>query len=502
MIRVLQDDQLVLLAQVGLPESQLRPSLPVNEGISEQLLFGRRPLAVVDVPGHPITAKLCAAAATDDGFRFLSYAGAPMLVGERVVGLIGMYTTRHHRRFTDTDLEHLQILAHHIGVAVINDRLYADVERQKNELEAQIAARTQVEGQLREANQRLRGLLDSTSVAIYTARPLHLCHLTAITEQVRQLVGYEAGAFTADSEFWIDHVHPDDRERVLKEMPTVLERDDYTYEYRFRHESGSYVWIRDAMTLRRDDSGNPIEIVGYWIDITERKRAEQAFRKADRLAALGTLVAGVAHELNNPLTTVVALSELLARNAALSPEARDVAADVAQEADRCSTIVKDLLGFARIRRLSLAPIQVNDVVRRSLGPLRRTHRFDGVEIVEEYEAELPDTLGDGLRLEQVFVNIIRNAGDALAGVTTGRKLRLQSRRKGDQIRVAFTDNGPGIKEPDRVFDPFYTAKSVGEGTGLGLSVSLGIIREHGGRLLSENTGHGARFTVILPIRDV
>ena len=136
------------------------------------------------------------------------------------------------------------------------------------------------EEDLRATGERLKYLLASSSVAIYTARTSGHYGPTSITENVREMLGYEPEELTADSSFWIDHVHPEDRRRILPELPR-LERGVCTYEYRFQHKDGTYRWMRDEMRLITDALGNPAEIVGYWIDISERKRAEAALRASE-----------------------------------------------------------------------------------------------------------------------------------------------------------------------------------------------------------------------------
>ncbi len=212
------------------------------------------------------------------------------------------------------------------------------------------------------------------------------------------------------------------------------------------------------------------------------------------------MVAGVAHELNNPLTSICGLAELLAREPALTTQAQEVADEIVEQGARCSRIVGDLLGFARARPVAYQPVQVNERVRRCLDLARKARRFDDVEIIEDYDPQLPTIQADPYRLEQVFINIISNASDALRLCPSSRQLTVQTTRCGDQIQVTFTDNGPGIADPSHVFDPFYSTKPTGEGAGLGLSVSHGIVQEHGGNITAQNLPVGTRFAVRLPVR--
>ncbi len=289
------------------------------------------------------------------------------------------------------------------------------------------------------------------------------------------------------------------RTEGVAKIRDVLAGKPQFFEWQHRRADGTA--LDTEVTLNRVDLGEGVYVLGIVREITERKEAEGALRTADRLAAMGTVVAGVAHEINTPLTTVCGLAELLAKDQSLGAEAREYANAIVDQAHRCAKTVEDLLGFARARRLSLQAVQVNSLIKKCVDLCRRAHRFDDVEMVEEYDATLPETMADRYRLEQVFINIIRNARDVLGEVGSVKRLTIRTECFDNQIRVEFTDTGPGISDPNRVFDPFYTTKVSGEGTGLGLSVSLGIAQEHGGLLTAENTEEGARFVVTLPVRS-
>jgi PAS domain S-box-containing protein len=142
-------------------------------------------------------------------------------------------------------------------------------------LASDITEQKRAQEELKATHERLKYLLVSTSVAIYTSKTSGNYGATSITENVRELTGYQPRAFIENSSFWIDHVHPEDRERVLNEVPIVFEKGSHVYEYRFLHKDGSYRWMRDELRLTRDEEERPFEIVGYWIDVTDRKRAEE-----------------------------------------------------------------------------------------------------------------------------------------------------------------------------------------------------------------------------------
>jgi PAS domain S-box-containing protein len=362
-----------------------------------------------------------------------------------------------------------------------------------------ITDRKRAEAALRESEARLRQIADTIDdVCWITDWSDH--RILFANPAYEKVWGRSLQDLYDNPKDWADAIHPDDRQRAWDTFVRLDQEGSYDEEYRVVRPDGSVRWIRDRGFPIRDDSGQVYRVAGIARDVTDRKRAQDALRTADRLAAMGTVVAGVVHEINSPLTTISGLAELIARDRSVGSKAREAADEIVEQVVRCGRIVEDLLGFARSRRMAFARVQINSLIKRCLSLSRSTHRFDDVEVVEEYDAELPETMADPHRLEQVFINIIRNAGDILREATRVKRFTVRSKCMGEQIRVEFTDTGPGIADPSKVFDPFYTAKFSGEGTGLGLSVSLGIVQDHGGSLTAENTGHGARFVVTLPVR--
>jgi len=220
--------------------------------------------------------------------------------------------------------------------------------------------------------------------------------------------------------------------------------------------------------------------------------------QSEKLVSLGQLAAGAAHEINNPLTAILGYSDLLADDDSLPERARGTAAKIREQARRTKSLVQNLLSFARQVPAERTLLDINSVLTNAV-QLRALDLHSGGSTIEmQLESVLPGVRGDNNQLMQVFFNIISNALDAMASAGGG-KLIIRTLRDRGNVILLFSDTGPGVKEPHRVFDPFYTTKPVGKGTGLGLSICYGIVQEHGGRIFCYNaqTG-GAVFRVELP----
>ena len=221
--------------------------------------------------------------------------------------------------------------------------------------------------------------------------------------------------------------------------------------------------------------------------------------QSEKLASLGQLVGGAAHELNNPLTAMLGYSELLATTS-LTPEQRSLAEKVAQQAKRIRILVASLLSFAKQTPTAKSALDVNTVATTALKLCEPQIRIANVQFVTNLADSLPRAQGDANQLLQVFSNIINNAAQAMSG--RGGILTVTTSVNGNQINAEFSDTGPGMMEPDRVFDPFYTTRPVGQGSGLGLSACYGIIQEHGGKITCQNKKEGgAVFLVELPAME-
>ncbi len=224
--------------------------------------------------------------------------------------------------------------------------------------------------------------------------------------------------------------------------------------------------------------------------------------QSEKLSAIGQLIAGVAHDLNNPLTSVVGFADFLAESPDAPPRIREPLRVIQQEATRASKIVKNLLSFAR-RQESRQRASLTPVLEATVGLFRNQLSASEVTLELDMEPGLPDLEMNPHQVQQVFVNLIQNAAQALMQAERPGTVRVRARRWMDGVAIDVSDDGPGMppEVAARVFEPFYTTKPEGQGTGLGLSISQGIAKEHGGRItLATEPGKGATFTVELPGR--
>jgi PAS domain S-box-containing protein len=228
--------------------------------------------------------------------------------------------------------------------------------------------------------------------------------------------------------------------------------------------------------------------------------AQEQLLQTQKLAAVGQLVSGVAHELNNPLAAIIGYSQLLSSH--VSPKGADYLEKLMRQAKRTQKIIQDLLTFSRQRKPERHPLDLNGVVEGALMLREFDLQASNLSVVRALTPGLPPILGDRHQLEQAFLNIINNACDAIMEAASGGTLEVRSRLSGSHLILEFVDDGVGMKEPNRVFEPFYTTKKVGMGTGLGLSICYGILKEHNGEIEAESRQpRGSIFRVKLPVAE-
>jgi two-component system NtrC family sensor kinase len=300
---------------------------------------------------------------------------------------------------------------------------------------------------------------------------------------------------------WVETSHRADFEAALE--TTAHGQQVENLELRVRRSDASMGHFSISLSPMRDEQNAVNSVVVVMTDITDAALLQAKLAHSEKMATIGRLVSGVAHEVNNPLAAILGFTDLLLENPQIPDNAREDLQIILQETQRTKDIVQDLLSFARQRPVQRELVQVNTVLRQTIKLRSYDFASHGVEVVEEFDEKLSPALGDSQQLQQVFLNILNNAYDAVQEAGQRGRINIRTSLRGESIEVAVTDNGTGITDPERIFDPFYTTKQAGKGTGLGLSICYGIVRAHGGEILCWNNSEqpGSTFVVRVPVAN-
>lgn len=274
-------------------------------------------------------------------------------------------------------------------------------------------------------------------------------------------------------------------------------------ECRLKTRNGTELFMLLSVTGGKDEEERLVRYEGMAKDVTSRKHMERQLQQADKLASLGQISTGLAHEINNPLGVMLGYTQLLLRDTTPGTQAHDDLKTIEKHARNCKRIVDDLLKFARGTRTRKSSIDINECVSEVVSLLSHQFELENIHLETILHPHLPPLVADGEKLKQVFMNLLMNARQA---TSLGGRISVETRQAptGKGIAVSFSDTGCGMPSDviDKIFDPFFTTKPVGEGTGLGLSVSYGIIQDHSGRIeVSSEVGKGSVFTILLPLDE-
>ena len=331
----------------------------------------------------------------------------------------------------------------------------------------------------------------------------------AANPHVKLILGY--GNETPDAEvrpFDPDHFHDVQSRSTLLER---LESDGSLVNYlvRLKRADQASVWVE--ITARAEPAGAGLRVEALVRDVSERKKLDDETRdiyhqllQAEKMAALGQTVSGVAHELNNPLATILTWAERLSQKTTLEPAVRRGLEIILSESERAARIVRNLLTFARKRQTTRAMVDINQVVRETLALRAYEQRVTNIIVIDALAAGLPNVFADAHQVQQVLLNLTINAEQAMLSANGRGVLVVRTWHDAERecVILEINDDGPGIAEDvqAKIFDPFFTTKEVGKGTGLGLTVAYAIVNEHGGRIrLESRPSAGASFFVELPV---
>jgi two-component system NtrC family sensor kinase len=435
-----------------------------------------------------------------DSKRQTEYA-SPIRFGGRTLGaLIVAFDSRSD--YGENECRLIDAAAQQAGLAAHISSLYLAARESAATLAEEVDRRT-LEGEMHE--RFTEAIIDNLPVSLYAIDREHRIVAWNRNRELGEL-GVPRGEVLGRNIF--DVLTKQSRELLQAEFSKVfstgeiqrIEQETVTQSGETNH------WLISKIPMCADDGNDVSHVITVGENITQRVKSDQAVARAEKLAAVGRLAAGVVHEINNPLATIAACAESLEKRIEEgafgdSPDAEDLREYlglIRDEAFRCKAITNGLLDFSRLRAGNRVPINLADLIKMTARLVTHQQRGDNIQIEVEAPKNVPQVLGDEGQLQQAVVALATNAIDAMPD---GGKLTLRAARSGANVIVEIADSGIGIPSENltKIFDPFFTTKDVGRGTGLGLAVCYGIVSEHGGRLDVRSTvGVGTTFTISLP----
>jgi PAS domain S-box-containing protein len=354
---------------------------------------------------------------------------------------------------------------------------------------------------LRSAKKRLEHVIESNPAIIYIAQPLpdrSDYYATYQSKSTSSITGFEPEAFIGEkgAAFWASRVHPDDLASYRAATGEFWTEGHQACEYRLLHKNGTYRWIREEANIIRDSTGNIRDIIGYWTDITDRKRMEGELLKSNRLAAIGETASMVAHDLRNPLQGITTAIHLLKQESLTAKERNELLRLIQNSVEYSESIVRDLTAYAAEIQLNLIEATPKSTIREALGGVK----VPPMVTVHDNSEEYPRLRIDSDKMRRVMTNIIENAIDAMP---QGGTLTISSKESDGNVEIDFSDTGSGFPEKimQNLWKPLQTTKA--KGMGLGLAICKRIVDAHGGSIsVTSKAGEGTTVKICLPTRTV
>ncbi|HZN03256.1 MAG TPA: ATP-binding protein [Candidatus Polarisedimenticolia bacterium] len=415
------------------------------------------------------------------GARLLEESGVeylfPLLVEGEILAIVGVAPPRDGVPFTSEDLQLLVSFGGHAAVAIAGARLYSALAEKVSEIES-----------LREFNE---SILESSRVAILVLDPEG--RVAGVNRAFEALSGtpraHLAGRPVAEAL----------PARAARGLPACGEEGARLDRAPWRSADGTSAIVNLTRSPLRDGRGRLLGTVVTLDDVTDQVRREEDLQRREHLASIGLLASGVAHEVNTPLTGISSYAQMLLQGRNQDDPAYPLLRKIQQQTERASGIASSLLNFARQADGDYQPVDVGDMAQETLQLFEPHLKGRRIELHRHIEPSLPAVTGNRGRLQQVLMNLLLNAADA---TPDGGAIAVRATSSSGRIRLTVSDTGVGIpaEHLDRIYDPFFTTKPRGRGTGLGLSVSYGIVKEHAGTLIAESApGEGSRFVISLPV---
>lgn len=490
--------ELELVAAEGPRASRhLGRRVKLGDGISGRVARDRLPLLVKDLSSHPELREQ----RKDPSADASSFICVPMISHERLTGVLNLSGKASGRPFDEADKTFLMTLANHASVSIERMQLYERVRRFNEQLRRQV--------------RRATAELEQRNAELYALKEYNASIVSSIAESIvvvdRDLVVRTWNRGMAE------RFGTSEEEAVGKDLAALLPpwlldgvagmlaecledgRAVEMDEAEFTDASGEQRVLRIGCSPLRDADDRITGAVLILHDITQQVQLRRQLTISERLAFIGTLVAGVAHELNNPLDGAIRYANLALDKIPADSPVHDYLSRAQEGLSRMAKIIRSLLEFSNQTVREQEPTDINDAIEDAIMLLNHQAEAKGVQIVANLDPSIPIIM-DG-ELYQVFSNLIKNALDA---TESGGKITITSRMSGSYMEIEFADTGCGIPPEirDRIFDPFFTTKEIGKGTGLGLTICYGIVEKYRGTIsVSSEVGAGSRFLIRLPVSD-
>ncbi|HWY43509.1 MAG TPA: PAS domain S-box protein [Candidatus Sulfotelmatobacter sp.] len=362
-----------------------------------------------------------------------------------------------------------------------------------------VTARREIERRLHKQQEFARRLVDSFPDVIFVVDTQ--ARYTFVSPRVKEVLGMDVEETMAKS--FAECVHPDDQSAVKALYADIAsgKQNFGSLEVRIRHKAGDWRYVRSHFSPLSAEAGGIDGVVISSRDVTELKRLSEQLIQSEKLAAIGQMLAGVAHELNNPLTAILGVTELVREREGLDDAMKRQLDLTHRQARRAARIVQNLLEFARPAAPQRKPVDINNILERTLQLHEHSLRRNSIEVSIQRQEGIANVVGDASQLIQVFLNLLINAEQAICEVRDSGRIRVRVASSSRKVTVTIQDDGVGISQEaaSKIFDPFYTTKRPGGGTGLGLSICVAILREHAGTVEAQSLpAGGSAFTVVLP----
>ena len=492
-IYLFEQDELLLGATIpplppGFPDEYCRARLNDHPHIQQCLLSGET-VFIQDCQLEEFTSEERGVVEAR-GLKSVLYV--PIAADDDSIGVFIVGTTAETSTFKPIDVKLCRTLSYQVALAITNSRLYESVQIANVQLE-----KTQAR------------LEDAQIVAKIGSWEWDVTVDTLWwSDEMYSIFGLSLGKDKPSHGRFMELVHPDDRMDLSKTIEDALGPAGFgSMEYRIVRPDGGERYIYAKANVVNDSEGRPLRVTGISQDITDRMRVQEALTKSSQLAAVGQIASGIAHEINNPLATIAACTEVLRERVPHiddESDRREKRAEylslIDEEVCRAALIIEDLLDFARVRPMDLRPVELSELIESTVNLMRIQSKYSGYNFEVSTDCDLPLIVSDRERVRQVLIVLLSNA---LESMPSGGVVKVACRNDdgGGQVEFSVSDDGVGIREEDlgKLFQPFFTTKTMDKGTGLGLSIAHTIVSNHGGEILVDSIlGKGSTFTVRLP----